>query len=172
MPVSYADAVMMDSIEIFAARTDADFGNARRLFQEYAVALGVDLSFQNFDSELENLQQIYGPPRGCLLLVGRETAVLGCVAFRPIDRDVCEMKRLYVRPDARGTSLGRRLALAVIDRARDAGYRRMVLDSLESLKPALVLYRSLGFQEMKPYYANPLNGVVFMELSLERESAT
>ena len=143
---------------------------ARSLFEEYAKTLDIDLGFQNFATELEQLRVMYAPPRGCLLLAHRGEAIVGCVALRPFEGDVCEMKRLYVRPAARGLEFGRELAKSVIERACTAGYRRMVLDTLARLKPAHSLYRSLGFREVAPYYANPIEGAVYMELDLSENA--
>ncbi len=129
----------------------------RRLLHEYADAIGVDLSFQDFDSEVSDPLGFYE----LVLLAGE-----GCVALRRIDERTCEMKRLYVRPTARGRGLGRRLAEAVIDEARAAGYKRMLLDTLPTMAAAQALYRSLGFRETEPYRHNPVPGTAFMELSL------
>jgi ribosomal protein S18 acetylase RimI-like enzyme len=129
----------------------------RTLLREYADALGVDLSFQGFDSEVADPLGFYD-----LVLLASD----GCVALRRIDERSCEMKRLYVRPTARGGGLGRRLAEAVIDEARTGGYERMLLDTLPTMGAAQALYRSLGFRETEPYRHNPVPGAAFMELQL------
>jgi ribosomal protein S18 acetylase RimI-like enzyme len=131
----------------------------RSLLREYAGAIGVDLSFQDFDSEVAD-------PLGFYELVLLASGGDGCVGLRRIDERTCEMKRLYVRPTARGGGLGRRLAEAVIDEARAGGYERMLLDTLPTMGAAQALYRSLGFRETAPYRHNPVAGAAFMELSL------
>jgi len=115
---------------------------------------------------------MYGPPRGSLLIAWQDALAVGCVALRPHEPDVGEMKRLYVRPGARGAGLGRALAEALLERGRSAGYRAIVLDTLASMVEARALYRSLGFAERAPYYANPQPGVAFMELRLEETPCT
>ena len=135
----------------------------RALFLEYAAELGFSLCFQGFDAELEGLPGKYAPPRGALLLAPGEA----CVGLRPLDERTAEMKRLYVRPAARGTGLGRRLALAILDEARSRGYQRVVLDTIEGkMDSAIALYRALGFREIAPYYDNPIPHAIYLELAL------
>jgi ribosomal protein S18 acetylase RimI-like enzyme len=148
------------------ASNTADFAVARRLFEEYAALLGVDLCFQGFDAELEALPTMYGPPTGCLVLAWRGGDAVACGALRRLRDGVCEMKRLYVQPRARGQSLGRRMALALIAQAHSQGYSRMVLDTLPAMTSARALYRSLGFRETAPYYSNPEPGALYLDLTL------
>lgn len=165
----HADVVIRD------AGSPDDVAAARALFVEYAQSLGVDLCFQNFDEELAELPGAYAPPRGCLLLLTRHLRPAGCVALRPLgdgadaQARVGEVKRLYVQPHARGDGFGRRLASAVIERARRIGYRELKLDTLAEMSQARALYASLGFRECAPYYRNPLPGTLYMTLALGSE---
>ncbi|WP_348753511.1 GNAT family N-acetyltransferase [uncultured Aquincola sp.] len=135
---------------------------ARHIFREYAEQLGVDLCFQNFDAELAGLPGDYAPPAGALMLVFVDGELAGCGAFRPLPEsdypNACEMKRLYVRRAFRRFGLGRLLAQALMDRALQAGYSCMLLDTLDDMEAARELYSSLGFEEIPPYYFNPLPG--------------
>jgi ribosomal protein S18 acetylase RimI-like enzyme len=151
-------------VTIIPAATPADVELARGLFREYETSLGVDLCFQGFEQELAGLPGKYAPPRGRLLLALDDAAPVGCVAIRPLGDSVCEMKRLYVRPAARGTRLGRLLAETIIGEARTIGYARMRLDTMPFMWEAIRLYRSLGFREIAPYCENPIAGALFMEL--------
>ena len=139
----------------------------RCLFEEYAASLGVDLCFQGFEKELAGLPGAYARPQGRLLLALQDDQTAGCVALRALDPGVCEMKRLYVRPDFRSHGIGKVLVDRIIQEARQAGYRHMRLDTLPSMAAALVLYRRLGFREIAPYYKNPVKGAVFLELQLD-----
>jgi len=149
------------------AESPAQLAQARELFLEYAQSLGFSLCFQNFDKELASLPGDYAAPEGRLLLAVYEGQLAGCVALHPLDPDVCEMKRLYLRPQFRGKGLGRALADRIIAEARHIGYHRMRLDTVEPvMKDAVALYRKLGFKEIAPYCPNPMAGVVYIELQL------
>ena len=153
-------------LEIREALTPADVEQLRQLFVEYQAAIGIDLCFQGFAEELASLPGHYSRPAGCLLLAVDGATVLGGVGLRPLRGSDCEMKRLYVRPAGRGLGLGRMLATAVIGEARQAGYQRILLDTLPSMTEAQALYRSLGFTEVAPYYHNPVAGVSYLALPL------
>jgi len=138
----------------------------RKIFREYEAFLNVDLCFQGFEEELARLPGKYAPPEGDLLIALDGDRTVGCVAVRKLDNGVCEMKRLYVRPEARGTGLGMRLAKEIIAVSRELGYRVMKLDTLDRLGEAMHLYETLGFRRTEPYYENPLPDVVYWELEL------
>jgi ribosomal protein S18 acetylase RimI-like enzyme len=141
----------------------ADYAEGKRLVQEYAASLKVDLCFQNFTEELEHFEAHYGPPDGCFLVDEQNR---GCVGLRKFADGIAEMKRLYVVPSARGQGVGEALAKRVIDEARARGYKRLVLDTLPDMKAAQALYRSLGFREIPSYRFNPVAGTLFFELML------
>ena len=140
----------------------SDIDEIRTLFREYADSLPFALDFQGFDRELAELPGSYARPRGALLLVRGA----GCVGLRPLDESTCEMKRLYVRPSARGAGIGRLLAEAAIAEARRLGYERMRLDTTPGMETAQALYSELGFREIEPYRLNPVPGTRFLELPL------
>src|SRR5215469_4814803 len=145
----------------------AQISQARGLFLEYAQSLGFSLCFQNFDKELANLPGDYAPPDGRLLLVEYQNQLAGCVALHKLSTDTCEMKRLYLRSQFRGKRLGRVLADRILWEARQIGYQRMRLDTVEPvMKDAVAMYRKLGFKEIPAYRPNPNAGTLYMELEL------
>lgn len=156
------------TIEITPVESKNDVDIARELFREYETAIGVDLCFQSFEKELAELPGAYAPPRGRLYLLRIDGEVEGCIALRPHGERDCEMKRLYVRPARRGVGAGRQLAERVIADAREIGYERMLLDTLDSMQTAQRMYESLGFVDGQPYTHNPLAGVRYMVLDLRR----
>jgi len=156
--------------EIVKADSSEGVQIARELFREYAAEIGIDLSFQNFEQEVAELPGKYSPPGGVLLLAMDEKEPLGCVALRPLEDGICEMKRLYVRPSGRGRAVGRRLVEALIAHAENAGYRKMRLDTLVGrMDRAIALYRELGFVEIAPYAFNPYPGALYLELQLQQD---
>lgn len=152
------------SLEILPAYDHLD--NIRMLFTEYVQMLGVDLSFQSYDEEFAQLPGKYSIPEGMLLVAKYNEKPAGCVAYRKFDSTTCEMKRLYVRPEFRGRKIGLFLVEKSIAAARTAGYKRMFLETFETLDKSVAIYRKQGFQEILPYYFNPYPGVLSFELNL------
>ena len=157
-------------IQLVSPKSQDDLDAVREIFQEYASDLGVDLCFQSFDAELANLPGDYAQPRGALLLALIEGQLAGCCALRPLDNvdypNAAEMKRLYVRKAFRGFGLGRQLAEAIMDAARQAGYDSILLDTLDDMEAARALYDELGFEDIPPYYHNPIPGAHYLRASL------
>ena len=154
-------------VTLMQAASTEEIAEVRQLFLEYAESLGFSLCFQGFDEEVKNLPGAYAPPRGRLLLASLNGQSAGCIALRELDPAICEMKRLYVRPNLRGKSLGRLLVDGIIAEARSIGYERMRLDTIgSSMQDAIALYRRRGFREIEPYRTNPIAGALYLELSL------
>lgn len=158
---------VVKGLAVKQAESPAQLAQARELFLEYAQSLGFSLCFQNFDQELATLPGDYLPPDGRLLLATYEDKLAGCIALHKLEPAICEMKRLYLRPQFRGKRLGRALADQIIAEARHMGYQRMRLDTVEPvMKDAVAMYRKIGFREIEPYRSNPIAGALYMELQL------
>lgn len=165
---------MIPQIDLYSPAAPVDMEPVREIFREYAQGLGVDLCFQDFETELATLPGEYVPPRGALLLAKVDGKLAGCCALRPMDAadypNAAEMKRLYVRRAFRGLGLGRQLAEAVLDAARLCGYTSVLLDTLDDMEAARALYEDLGFHEIPPYYHNPIPGAHYLKADLERHT--
>ncbi|MEO8128945.1 MAG: GNAT family N-acetyltransferase [Bryobacteraceae bacterium] len=156
----------MASLRIREAASSDDLEQVRRLFAAYAGSLGVSLCFQNFEQELAGLPGACAAPKGCLLLADFEGTAGGCVALRPMRDGACEMKRLFIAPEFRGSGAGRLLAQAIMAKAKALGYAAIRLDTLPFMAAAIQMYESLGFQHIDPYYDNPVPGALFLECKL------
>lgn len=167
IPSGSAASPVVKGFAVAQAESSAQIAAARELFLEYAQSLGFSLCFQSFDKELAGLPGDYAPPEGRLLLATYQDQLAGCVALHPLGPQVCEMKRLYLRPQFRGKGLGRVLADQIIAEARQIGYQSIRLDTVEPrMKDAVAMYRKLGFHEIAPYCSNPIAGALYMELDL------
>lgn len=170
IPSCQPGSSMPSAVELLAftqVSLPGQIAQARELFLEYAQSLGFSLCFQNFEEELAGLPGDYAPPGGRLLLAEYDSQLAGCVALHKLEPNVCEMKRLYLRKQVRGKGLGRALAERIIDEARQIGYRKMRLDTVEPvMKDAVAMYRKLGFREIAPYCSNPMTGAIYMELDI------
>jgi GNAT superfamily N-acetyltransferase len=158
------------AIQFISPASQDEHDIARQIFIEYAQSLKVDLCFQDFDAELHNLPGDYAEPRGALILALVDGEPAGCCALRPLDNvdypNASEMKRLYVRKAFRGFGLGRQLAEVILDAARRAGYGCVLLDTLDDMEAARALYTDLGFEEIPPYYHNPLVGAHYLKVNI------
>jgi putative acetyltransferase len=153
-------------LAIIQALSDVDIATVRTLLREYQASIGVDLCFQGFAAELSGLPGSYAPPGGRLLIATHGSEPVGCVALQAVDASRCEMKRLYVRPAARGLGVGRALVSLLLDQARAIGYSQIVLDTLPSMTEAQRLYEQLGFRDVIAYRANPVAGTRYLGKSL------
>ena len=154
-------------ITLKEALTDDVFGLAEKLFQEYAESLGVDLEFQNFSEELSNIQNQYSRPNGVLILaIEAGFRPMGCFGVRPMEGPICELKRMYLRKQARGKGIGKLMLKKSISMARELGYEKMRLDTLPSMQSAIKRYQSMGFYEIGPYRYNPIEGTKYFEIEV------
>ncbi len=153
-------------IELIQVESTEHLDCIRELFKEYEKSLGFNLDFQNFEKELAKLPGEYAVPDGCLLLAFYGKSIAGCAGLRKLGQGICEMKRMYVRPNFRGKGIGRAMSVRIIEIARAIGYKHMRLDTIDTMRTAISLYKSLGFKKIKPYRYNPVNGASYMELLL------
>lgn len=164
------DTAPLPLIQLVPPAGPEDLDELRGIFREYAQSLGVDLCFQQFDRELAELPGEYAAPRGALLMARVDGELAGCCALRPLDTadypNAAEMKRLYVRKAFRGFGLGRQLAEAMLDAARQSGYASVLLDTLDDMESARALYEDLGFEAIPPYYHNPIPGAHYLKVEL------
>ena len=153
----------MNTITYGFATTAADFQQGKKLFEEYVQSLGVDLSFQDFVKELSTIDQQYNHPAGALLLAYLESIAIGCAGIRKLDEEVAELKRMYIRGEYRGYRIGVNMLEQCLQKAKELGYKKIRLDTLQSMEKAQSLYRSFGFYEIPSYRYNPLEGTIYME---------
>jgi ribosomal protein S18 acetylase RimI-like enzyme len=157
---------MNNNIVYKKLETDEEISGAKKLIVAYIRWLNHDLSFQNIDDELSNFPQKYSDPEGAFLIAKENNEVIGCVGIKKLENSICEMKRLFVNDSYRGNGAGRKLVELIIREAKQKGYEKMRLDTLNTMEDALNIYRKCGFYEIEAYYNNPANGVVYLEKRL------
>lgn len=156
-------------IELREAKSKNEFKIAIQLFQEYAAQIGVDLEFQDFSKELETIEEHYSRPTGVLILAKNDkSSLLGCFALRALKSSICELKRMYVRKEARGLGIGKEMLRESIEIGKKLGYKKMRLDTLPTMGPAIALYQKMGFYEIEPYRFNPIKGTKYFEIELHK----
>ncbi len=153
-------------IKYIQPQNELQFNDTINLFSEYASSLNISLAFQNFSEELKIIQNMYGSPNGCLIIVYDDNKAIACAAYRKIGEDIAELKRMYIKPSFRGLKIGQTLLEMLCKLAFDNGYTKMRLDTLDTMLPAIGLYKKNGFYEISAYYHNPNEGVVYMEKQL------
>lgn len=157
----------MNEYTIKVAQTEDDFLEAKKLFLEYAETLGFSLCFQGFDKELAQISTLYAVPTGVLLLLeNTEGVAVGCVGVKKWQEEAGELKRLYIKSAEKGKGLGKWLMQAAFDEALKLGYKKLVLDTLPQMKEAVAMYEKYGFEKIKPYYENPIEGALYFEKKL------
>ena len=155
-----------DKFILTIANSEMHYNDAMQLFQEYANSLNISLDFQHFDEELKIISTMYGPPDGHLIIVYTEDTAIACAAYRKIEEGICEVKRMYVKPSYRKEQIGDKMLSELITKATLSGYKLMRLDTLDSMIPAITLYKKHGFHEIDAYYFNPNKNTVYMEKPL------
>lgn len=154
-------------VKLIEAKSKNDFITAIQLFNEYASQIGVDLEFQNFSTEIENIEEQYSRPKGVLLIaVNDKTLPIGCFAIRELEASICELKRMYLRVETRGLGIGTKMLKESIAIGKELGYEKMRLDTLPTMDSAIALYQKMGFYEIEPYRFNPIKGTKYFEVKL------
>ncbi len=152
--------------KVIFANTDEHYQQAAALFNEYAQWLGIDLGFQHFEEELVSLRKVYAAPKGCIILLQDNDQAFGCIALRPINEKIGEVKRLYIKPAYRKDGAAARLLAILEEYAISVRYQSLKLDTLSSMVPAMTFYKKYGYKETLPYYHNPNENAVYFEKSL------
>ncbi|MEM1337362.1 MAG: GNAT family N-acetyltransferase [Bacteroidota bacterium] len=154
-------------ITLIEVTSDSDYQIAVQLFREYAVDIGIDLEFQHFSKEIETIKSQYARPEGVLFIAHHNThSVSGCVGIRALEGEICELKRMYVKTEARGLGIGKHMLEKSIAMGKELGYQKMRLDTLSTMHTAIGLYKKMGFYEIKPYRFNPFSGAKYFEIGL------
>ena len=146
------------------ASTAEEYQLGQSLFSKYAEDIGIDLSFQGFEQELQQLEKQYGPPEGALFLIYADSdQPIGCFALRKLQLEICELKRMFLEKNYRGKGIGRQMMENALIEARNLGYNKIRLDSIQSMKSAIALYEAFGFREIGPYRHNPFDDAIYFE---------
>ncbi len=156
----------LDMLNIIEVKSKEQLDEIQKLFREYEAWLGFDLQFQDFEKEVTSLPGKYAPPRGTILMALFNENIAGCIALKPLNESICEMKRFFVRQQFQGKGIGKKLAELIVEKAREIGYTKMRLDTHNSFQAAIGIYKKLGFKETSPYYHNPMPDVSYWELVL------
>lgn len=156
-------------VELTEGKSDEDFKTAIQLFKEYAAQIGVDLEFQNFTNEIQNIEIQYSRPKGIIFIARNDKNLpLGCFGIRALEGSICELKRMFLKKEARGLGLGKQMLEKAIETAKELGYQKMRLDTLPTMNAAIGLYKKIGFYEIEPYRFNPIQGTKYFEMSLHK----
>ncbi len=159
---------MMFRGEFTEVKSDKDYKTAIQLFKEYASQIGVDLEFQNFSNEIEEIERQYSRPKGVIFITYNEArSPLGCFGIRELEDSICELKRMYLKKEARGLGIGKRMLSKSIEIGKQLGYKKMRLDTLPTMQSAINLYKKVGFHEIEPYRYNPVDGAKYFEIELD-----
>lgn len=153
----------LTGFEFIIANSEEEFSAGKKLFREYSKSIKIDLSFQNFENELEEIKKQYKKPEGGIVLIKHNLEFVGCTGIRKLKNNIAELKRMYVKPDYQGLGLGKKLLEIAILLAKELNYSKIYLDTLSSMKSAVNIYKAAGFKEIKPYRFNPSEEALYFE---------